>query len=77
MTRASRGHTGRALTAPFTTQLIYFAVIAAAVLRILAALLPASAEPLLWMAAIAWAAAFLGFCLLYGPMLLRPRLTAQ
>jgi uncharacterized protein involved in response to NO len=77
MTRASRGHTGRPLTAPFTTVLLYLAAIAAAVLRILAAFLPESSEALLWASAVAWVGAFWGFCLLYGPMLLRPRLTAR
>lgn len=73
MTRASRGHTGRALKAPITTQLLYGAVIAAAILRILAALLPATSQALLWASGIAWVAAFWGFCIVYGPMLMRPR----
>jgi len=74
MTRASRGHAGRALEAPFSTQLLYAAIIASAVLRILAALMPAASLPLLWTAGIAWVAAFWGFCAVYGPMLMRPRL---
>ena len=74
MTRATRGHTGRALAAPRSTQLLYAAVILSAVLRILTALLPSFSQPLLWAAAIAWVAAFWGFCVIYGPMLLRPRL---
>jgi len=73
MTRASRGHTGRALEAPPSTQLLYAAIIASAVLRILAALLPAASQPLLWAAGAAWIAAFWGFCAVYGPMLMRPR----
>jgi uncharacterized protein involved in response to NO len=77
MTRATRGHTGRALTAPPSTQLLYLVVVGAAVLRILAALLPASSTSLLWAAAIAWVAAFWGFCIVYGPMLLRPRTKSQ
>jgi uncharacterized protein involved in response to NO len=32
---------------------------------------------LLWAAAIAWVAAFWGFCGVYGPMILRPGLTGQ
>lgn len=74
MTRATRGHTGRALTAPPSTQALYACVIASALLRILAALEPAFGQALLWAAGCAWAAAFLGFCAVYGPMLLRPRL---
>lgn len=74
MTRATRGHTGRALAAPPSTQFLYAAVIASAALRVGAALLPGSSQPLLWASAIAWIAAFWGFCAIYGPMLLRPRL---
>jgi uncharacterized protein involved in response to NO len=74
MTRATRGHTGRALAAPPSTQLLYAALIISAVLRVAAALLPAFSQPLLWAAAIAWVAAFWGFCILYGPMIMRPRL---
>lgn len=74
MTRASRGHTGRALEAPFTTQFLYAAIIASAAARIMAALMPAPSQPLMWAAGIAWVAAFWGFCAVYGPMLLRPRL---
>lgn len=73
MTRATRGHTGHALEAPPATRLIYACVLAAAALRILAGLLPEVATPLLWAAAAAWVAAFWGFCLVYGPMLVRPR----
>jgi len=64
----------RALAAPRSTQLLYAAVILSAVLRTLTALLPSFSQPLLWVAAIAWVAAFWGFCVIYGPMLLRPRL---
>jgi uncharacterized protein involved in response to NO len=77
MTRATRGHTGRALEAPPSTQLLYAAVILSAVLRILAALLPSLSQPLLWAAVVAWVAAFWGFCGVYGPMILRPRLISQ
>ena len=77
MTRATRGHTGRRLEAPLSTQLLYGAVIVSAVLRILAALLPSFSQPLLWAAAIAWVAAFWGFCIVYRPMLLGPRLKAE
>jgi len=36
-------------------------------------LLPAASQPLLWAAGAAWIAAFWGFCAVYGPMLMRPR----
>jgi uncharacterized protein involved in response to NO len=73
MTRASRGHTGQALTADAATQAIYAAIIIAAVARICAVIHPAQAMLLLHIAAFAWAAAFLGFALAYGPLLLGRR----
>jgi uncharacterized protein involved in response to NO len=73
MTRASLGHTGHALVASSTTQAIYAAVVAAALLRIAAALIPDIAIPLLSLSAAAWAGAFLGFGLAYGPLLALPR----
>lgn len=69
MTRASLGHTGQALTASAGTQVIYAAIIVAAVARICAAIHTAQSDLLLHVAALAWAAAFLGFALTYGPLL--------
>jgi uncharacterized protein involved in response to NO len=69
MTRASLGHTGRPLTASPATQLLYAAVLIAAVARICAALEPGATEPLLHIAAAAWAIAFLGFAVIYAPVL--------
>jgi uncharacterized protein involved in response to NO len=74
MTRASLGHTGRALKAGRGTQLIYAAILLAAVARIVAALAPQWSFFWLHVAAFAWLAAFLGFALLYGPALCRPRI---
>ncbi|HEX6001343.1 MAG TPA: NnrS family protein [Hyphomicrobiaceae bacterium] len=73
MTRASLGHTGRALTAGPMTTAIYAGVILAAVLRIASALAPEHTTVLIPAAGIAWVAAFLGFAAVYGPMLARPR----
>jgi uncharacterized protein involved in response to NO len=73
MTRATLGHTGHELTASRATQFIYAAAILAAVSRICAALQPAWSEPLLHVAAVAWATAFLGMAAVYGPMLWRKR----
>ena len=73
MTRASLGHTGRALHADGRTTALYVALFIAALARIGAALAPGVAEPLLWLAALAWIAAFGGFALVYGPYLTRPR----
>jgi len=73
MTRASRGHTGRPLTAPMGTIAIYAAMVVSAICRIAAALAPEHGTVLLAVAASAWSAAFLGFVLVYGPMLLTSR----
>jgi uncharacterized protein involved in response to NO len=69
MTRASLGHTRRALTASVPTQLIYGFALIAALCRIAAAFAPSSA--LLYAAAGAWVLAFGGFAAIYGPMLFR------
>ena len=61
MSRATLGHTGQRLTASATTQLIYAAIIVAALARVCAAVDPSHYGPLLLLAAFAWAAAFLGF----------------
>jgi uncharacterized protein involved in response to NO len=69
MSRASLGHTGQQLTASVATQAIYAAIVVAALARICAVLEPAHTVALLHVAAFGWAAAFLGFALCYGPML--------
>jgi uncharacterized protein involved in response to NO len=71
MTRASLGHTGRALVATPAVQAIYAAAVLAAAFRVTAAIFPSVL--LVEAAGIAWFAAFAGFALVYGPMLLRPR----
>ena len=76
MTRASLGHTGRELTASPATRTIYLLVVTAAILRIVAALAPAWSVPLVHVAALAWAGAFLGFAVAYGPVLCGRRLMA-
>jgi uncharacterized protein involved in response to NO len=65
------GHTGRQLAATAGTQVIYLAVVLAALTRVTAALLNAWTIPLLHLAAFAWIAAFGGFALLYAPLLFR------
>jgi len=70
MTRASLGHTGRALTASAGTQVIYAAIIVAALARICAVVHTAQSDVLLHVAAFAWVIAFFGFALAYGPLLL-------
>ena len=73
MTRASLGHTGKALIASPATQAIYVAIVIAALARIYSSLEPAWSEWSLHIAAFAWAAAFLGFAVAYGPLLVRPK----
>ncbi len=76
MTRATRGHTGRALSADWATNLIYILVTVAALARIAAAFVADWNMPLLLASACFWIAAFSGFVLRYGPMLLRRRCDA-
>jgi uncharacterized protein involved in response to NO len=73
MTRATRGHTGRALTASPVTVTIYGAMMAAALLRIGAGVFPEDYMLLIGAAGAAWSAAFTLFLFEYAPMLLRSR----
>ena len=70
MSRASLGHTGQQLTASVATQAIYVSIIVAVVARVCAVIEPVHSLPLLYAAAFAWAGAFLGFALCYGPSLI-------
>lgn len=76
MSRASLGHTGRALVASRTLQVLYALIVIAAVARICAALTPEWSTALLHVAGLGWALAFIGFALSYWPILTRPRLSA-
>jgi len=76
MSRASLGHTGRALVASTATQILYGFVVVAALARVCAAVHPAWSDPLLHLAGCAWAAAFIGFALTYWAVFTRPRLSA-
>ncbi len=73
MTRASLGHTGRELRADPATTVLYAAVLVSAFSRIGAALDPGHATSLLFLSGFTWIAAFLGFAIVYGPLLTRPR----
>ena len=70
MTRATLGHTGQELTASAATQVIYAAIVVAALARICAVLDPAHSEILLHVAAFAWVVAFFGYAIAFGPLLL-------
>ncbi len=76
MTRATLGHTGRALTADTVTTAIYLLVTAGALARLMAPLWVHSPMLALGLPALFWGGAYLLFAARYGPMLLRPRLTA-
>ncbi len=73
MTRVSRGHTGRALTAPAGTVVLYVAILVATGARIAAGLNPEATFVFLPIAGVAWVVAFGGFAILYGGMLTSPR----
>ncbi len=74
MTRASLGHTGRALSAGWGTRLIYVFANLAAVVRFAAPFFSGGAQiTLLTASAALWAVAFVGFALVYGPFLMSPR----
>jgi len=73
MTRATRGHTGRVLTASRTTSAIYLAIILAALLRPAADLFPDYAQVLYAASGLAWLGAFGLYLVEYGPMLTRVR----
>jgi uncharacterized protein involved in response to NO len=75
MTRATLGHTGRGLAASPLTVAIYVLVGLGALGRVAAAVVPMP-----WLtgaAGLAWAGAFVGFVIAYGPLLIRPRPRAE
>lgn len=69
MTRASLGHTGRALHAGVGSVLIYLSLLASVALRVAGD----GVGPLIALSAVLWIAAFLGFVALHGPLLLSAR----
>lgn len=77
MTRATLGHTGRALHAGNGTIAIYAAVTISAASRVATGFVPEFATPLLTISGMSWLAAFTSFVAIYGPMLLSPRLGSE
>lgn len=73
MTRASLGHSGRALHAGAGTTCLYAAVIGAVITRLAADLFATYRVALLDVTALLWIAGFAGFVVLYAPLLLRPK----
>ncbi len=78
MTRASLGHTGRPLRVSRAIATAYLLLTLAALLRTFGgALLPDSYLATLWIAGIAWTAAFGIFVAVYAPILWRPRIDGK
>lgn len=78
MARVSLGHTGRMLKAPRGMGISFLCLVIAALVRVVAPLLPAS-EYLgaLTIAAVGWSSAFCLFLVRYGAILLAPRADAR
>ena len=73
MSRTSLGLTGRPRVASVSTQILYALVIFGALARVWSAVDVSSGTALLHAAGGAWAAAFLGFAVVYWPVLTGPR----
>ncbi|MGA7984485.1 MAG: NnrS family protein, partial [Burkholderiales bacterium] len=77
MTRTALGHTGRPLVAGGAETLAYVLILAAALLRVAAALIPSAYLPLVIASAALWSAAFLTYFVAYAPRLAQPRLDGK
>lgn len=71
MTRATRGHTGQKLSADGRTTSLYLALLCAIAARFVAGFWPAASVWLYPLSGLAWIASFGGFCLAYGPLMLK------
>ena len=76
MSRASLGHTGRALVASATVQGLYLLLVVGALARVCAAIHPGWSDALLHLSGLSWSGAFLGFALAYWNVFTRPRVTS-
>jgi uncharacterized protein involved in response to NO len=72
MTRATLGHSGRALVASPATRFGYVSIVVATLTRVAMTLWPSLAIPFMHIASCAWVLAFAAFIAAYAPMLLRP-----
>ena len=78
MTRTARGHTARPLVVGAAEVWAYYLVHAAAIVRVLVPIVaPAAYVASILAAAALWCAAFAIFCVVYYPILARPRLDGQ
>jgi len=74
MTRATLGHSGRALSAGTGTILIYLLINGAALLRVTTPFLEASLQSSVTIvSAVFWSLAFMSFIVVYGPLLVRSK----
>jgi uncharacterized protein involved in response to NO len=73
ITRASLGHTGRALVVSQSVAIAYVVLGLASVVRALAPVLPDFSEWTIRASAVLWSAAFALVLFAYTPILLRPR----
>lgn len=73
MTRTILGQTGRPPRASRATSVSYLLVVSGAVVRVFGPLLPFAHDQLLLLAALLWGGGFLLFALVYGRLLLLPR----
>jgi len=76
MSRASLGHTGRALVASMSMQALYLLLTVGALARVCAAIHPAWSDTLLHVAGLSWTGAFVGFAWAYWNVFTRPRVTS-
>lgn len=75
MSRASLGHTGRALVASAVVQVLYVLLVVSTLARICAAIHLDWSDVLLHTSGLSWATAFIGFALAYWNVFTRPRVT--
>ena len=76
MCRATLGHTGRTLHAGPATVMIYVALLVSVLARVVAGI-AGNATGLMHLSGGLWMLAFAGFVAIYGPMLLRPRVSRK
>jgi uncharacterized protein involved in response to NO len=78
MTRAALGHTGRALVAAKPIVMAYVLITLAATVRVFGAVVTPLTPPAAWTTAgLLWIAAFVLYCAVYAPILVRPRIDGR
>ena len=78
MTRTARGHTGRPLRASAAEVCAYALVVLAAIVRVfLPIVVPPAYTAALVVSATLWSSAFAIYCVVYWPVLTRPRLDGK